>query len=243
MKRESSIFGHFWLFQGIIYLTIYIFLSSIFCFWTPFVTVEQKGDFSMVAFQGRVFRCPRKSTRKAVELGLFLKNHGGHVQLCRFTMWSFFSQGFSKAIEEISNTVSVSVSACNGFSSPLGMSRFVSSLALALLILLDGFAPSRMAWHGATDLKTTASSHRRLKDELLTDSMASVDPEHFPEIPNLLRAPSCPGDWQPALSLTYWLVAVLFACCVFIVSFVIAGWVAACLEKHGCCCCGDLLVE
>ena len=132
------------------------------------------------------------------------------------------------------------------------MSRFVSSLALALLILLDGFAPSRfMAWHhGATDLKTTRASasrlsHRRLKDELLTDSMASVDPGHFPEIPNLVRPPRCPGDWQPALSLTYWLVAVLFGCCVFIVSFVIAACVGAwaCLEKHGCCCCGDLLVE
>ena len=125
----------------------------------------------------------------------------------------------------------------------------MSSLAVALLILLDGFAPSRMAWHhGATDLKTTASasrlSHRRLKDELLTDSMASVDPGHFPEIPNLFRPPRCPGDWQPALSLTYWLVAVLFACCVFIVSFVIAKCVWACLEEHGCCCeRGDLLVE
>ena len=31
MKRESSIFGHFWLFQGLIYLTIYIFLGRIFC--------------------------------------------------------------------------------------------------------------------------------------------------------------------------------------------------------------------
>ena len=119
----------------------------------------------------------------------------------------------------------------------LDMSRFVSALAaLALLILLDGFARS---WHhGIATVKTR--SHRRLKDELLTDAVDSVDLRHFPEIPNLLRAPSCPGDWPPVLSLTYWLVAVLFGCCVFIVSFVITVCVIACLEKHGC---GDLLVE
>ena len=173
----------------------------------------------MVACQGRVFR-----------------RHDAVI---------FFDTFFPRPIEEFSQQFQFQFQSCNGFSSPLGMSRFVSSLAVALLILLDGFAPSRMAWHhGATDLKTTrASSHRRLKDELLTDSMASVDPRHFPEIPNLLRAPSCPGDWQHMLSLTYWLVAVLCGCCVFIVSFVIAACVEACLEKHGCCCCGDLLVE
>lgn len=164
-------------------------------------------------------------------------------------MRSVFSHGFFQGqSKNFPTQFQFQFQSCNGFSSILSMSRFVSSLAVALLILLDGFAPSRMAWHGATDLKTTRASasrlsHRRLKDELLTDSMASLNPGHFPEIPNLLRAPRCPGDWQPALSLTYWLVAVLFACCVFIVSFVIAKCVEACLEKHGCCCCGDLLVE
>ena len=167
----------------------------------------------MVACQGRVFR-----------------RHDAVIFLTRFFLGQ--SKNFPTQFQ---------FQSCNGFSSPLGMSRFVSSLAVALLILLDGFAPSRMAWHhGAT---ASRLSHRRLKDELLTDSMASVDPRHFPEIPNLLRAPSCPGDWQHMLSLTYWLVAVLCGCCVFIVSFVIAACVEACLEKHGCCCCGDLLVE
>ena len=54
MKRESSIFGHFWLFQGIIYLTIYIFLGSIFC-----STLQTRcGHFFDTAFPGhrRIFQ-------------------------------------------------------------------------------------------------------------------------------------------------------------------------------------------
>ena len=116
MKRESSIFGHFWLFQGIIYLTIYIFLGRIFCFWTPFVTVEKKwAIFPWLPSKAGFFAAPEsrleeKSFTKAVELNLFLKNHGGHVQLCRFTMRSFFlTRFFPRPIEEFSNTVSVSV--------------------------------------------------------------------------------------------------------------------------------------